>query len=315
MATGARVSIRPSALGGKGALLFCALELAFLATDYSNLFFLTLSFSAVLGALGSWWAYSNLRGLELVRCELPAAAADSARQVRVTLRTPHRTAFDLSIECKLGDGAIECAHLPLLRGAGEAVGTLPPQRRGVAAVPYLRVVSRHPFGLLTARIELPTAVGTELLTYPTPSAPDREQRAAAQHAEAGRPRAGRGPTLVGLREFRDGDSVASIHWKATARRGAPMVKESEYECGGERLIVLDRRCSEATLEARLGHATAAVLATKQAAPLHLHSQQCMLVVDDARGGAQTALRWLATASTLPMDAEPPRVDDTQQVLA
>ena len=61
-------SIRPTALGVKGVLLFVALELAFFATDYSNLFFLLLAFSSALGALGAAWSWQNLRNVRGFPC-------------------------------------------------------------------------------------------------------------------------------------------------------------------------------------------------------------------------------------------------------
>ncbi len=50
---GTAVSIRPSALGTKGLLLFATMELAFLATNYSNLVFRMLACCAMHGGLES----------------------------------------------------------------------------------------------------------------------------------------------------------------------------------------------------------------------------------------------------------------------
>ena len=56
-----RLPIRLSALGAKGLLLLAALELAFLATNYSNLFFLLLAFADLAFSLVHATALSAAR--------------------------------------------------------------------------------------------------------------------------------------------------------------------------------------------------------------------------------------------------------------
>jgi uncharacterized protein (DUF58 family) len=48
-----------------------------------------------------------------------------------------------------------------------------------------------------------------------------------QEATTGRP--GQGALYLGVREFRPGDPLRRVHWPATARRGAPVVKEFELD--------------------------------------------------------------------------------------
>lgn len=305
----ASIAIRPSALGGKGLLLFAALEVAFLATNYSNLFFLMLAFCAVLGGLGVLWSWRNLRGVQIVELTLPMAAAGSAREGAVELAVAlgaRRRRFDLEVAIEGEDGPEPVAWLPTCVGGARATCELPPRPRGVCAVERVRVTSTFPFGLFRARLRVP--IELELVTHPAP-APNPTQRtggaADASDDDGAAQRAGRGLALAGLREFRTGDAVADVHWRASARRGTAVVKERERDHSPTACAVLDRRCDATVLETALEHAAGMVLAARHRAPLRLLSQDCDLLVDPERGGTRAALRWLAQAAPLPDDAPAP----------
>jgi len=315
MANGRRVSIRPSGLGGKGVLLFCALELAFLATNYSNLFFLLLAFSAILGALGCWWAARNVRGVEVRDVELVGAAADAGRDVLVRLRAPGRARFDVGVELRLRRerATLPLCHAPMLHGEQLVAGVMAPRPRGVEPFGELRVRSQFPFGLFVAELRLP--LDGELVTWPAPDEHEQSRgRGRSGDADGERARAGRGDTLAGLRPFRAGDGLGDVHWKATARRGVAVVKERERDANALRECVLDRRCGADAFEVALSRATALVLAARHGRPLRLLSQDCDLLVDADRGGADDALRWLAAAQPLPADAPPPPLRRGARVL-
>ena len=298
-----RVSIRPSALGAKGFLGFAALELAFLATSYNNLFFLLLAFSAVLGVLGAWWSWRNLRDLRIESLELAAAASGNQRAARMHLTANRRSRFDIVLELDLGSGYGEVGYAPYLVNAQSIDDTVAGQPRGVRSIDHARVTSNFPFGFFMARTTL--AIEVELVTYPTP-VPFGENPSGGNHpGDRGSSHAGPGTAMAGLRAFRTGDRMSDVHWKATARRGTPVVKELECESAPAVNVVLDRRCDEATLERTLAQLTTLVLAARTDTPLHVHSQGVKLLVDPDRGGAQDALRWLAAAKALPSDATAP----------
>tara|TARA_R110002094_G_scaffold6311_18_gene15406 strand:+ start:609 stop:1565 length:957 start_codon:yes stop_codon:yes gene_type:complete len=299
-----RVSIRPSALGSKGLLLFAALELAFLATNYSNLFFLLLAFSAVLGVLGAWWSWRNLKGLRIETLEIATAASGSQRTTQVHLAGDRRPRFDLVLELHLEHGYDEVGYAPLMVKAQAIGATVAGQPRGVRTIDHVRVTSSFPFGFFIARTALP-ATG-EVVTYPTPI-PFGENRSDGNHAgDHGALHAGRGTALAGLRAFQAGDGISDVHWKATARRGTPIIKERERESAPAVDVVLDRRCEHSMLERALSQLTTLVLAARTDTPLHIHSQGVQLLVDPDRGGADQALRWLAEAEPLASDAPPPQ---------
>lgn len=292
--------VRPTELGWKGLALFVALEVAFFATSYSNLFFLVIVFSCVLGALGFSGGLRNLRQVSAGLGPVPLAAAGATRRASVRLESLRR-AFDLEVALELDDRCVELAHVPMLQGQRHLEAELPGLQRGVHPVRALLVTSTFPFGLLRLRRRL--AVDASLVTFPAPS------RGGAEYTLAGgeeQQLAGtaRSSTTAGLRTHRRGDELRDVHWKASARRGEPVVREWEPEGGDEIELVLDRRCHDESFERALADAAAVVLAAVAAErPLTLRSQGVTLRATRAAGERDQVLRWLAAAE--PVDAGAP----------
>jgi uncharacterized protein (DUF58 family) len=64
---------------------------------------------------------------------------------------------------------------------------------------------------------------------PSPTAPTRARAPApSRHGE-----------LAGLRAFRNGDDPRDIHWRSSAHRGIPLVREHEDDDGREAIVVFD----------------------------------------------------------------------------
>lgn len=300
----------PTSLGVKGALFFATVWLLYLATPYSNLFFLLTAFLAVLGIVGVAGAFANLRGVDVTIVRIEAGPADGghAAQLQATVAAGRR-AFGVSAWLEIGGECRHLADLPDLHGCTTAVGDLQGLPRGVHRVDAVRLRSRHPLGICRVERRLPIAAGTpvEVIAHPRPldlaagtdvgdALADQAARALAAHDE----------TVAALRDWRAGDSLRFVHWRATARRGAPIVKEFEHDVGSGLDLVVDRRGDAAAFEHRLAAATALVLAAVQRQqPLRLRSQGCDLAhtVDRPQGAAM--LRWLAAAAALPADAPPP----------
>jgi uncharacterized protein (DUF58 family) len=300
------VRIRPTELGLKGVLLLCALEVAFLATAYSNLFFLLIVFCCVLGGLGLLWTAGNTRGVQITCFEAPIRAAGEPREVRVVLRSTRRAAaFDLAVKLTTANECIELAHVPRLGGEHALIATLPAQSRSVLTLAGVQVVSRYPFGLFQVTREV--ALTAELVTHPRPFTPaELAARSGEGDGELGAITGARSNSIAGLRTFRTGDATADIHWKATARRGQPIVKEREHDTGDTVEIVLDRRCDGERFETALSLVTTAVLeACADQRPVQLRSQDFVANLGGARRSPLPILRWLAAAAPLPDDAPPP----------
>lgn len=300
------VRIRPAELGWKGLLLLATLLAAFFATSYSNLFFLLLAFCAALGGLGAFWTWRNLRGIEVLRIEVDAAPTDSERPVQVHLRGQRRHfGIEFGLRCSRERHAL--GRMDMLVGTARAPGTLPPQPRGLSTF-YVQLQSRAPFGLFQATCSSPLAI--EVVTYPAPlgTANSLDQIASGGVASSsGGSRAahsGADADVAGLRPFRPGDAPREVHWKASARRGEPVVMEREPHGALPREIVIDRRAS--SFERDLAAAATAVLASSARSPVRLCSQGIELRCDGDAAQRFALLRWLATATPLPADAGPPQ---------
>ncbi len=306
-----RLRAWPTPLGAKGALFFVCVLLLFFATPYSNLFFLLNAFLGALGGLGLLGAWNNLRRAQaaIVRIE-PAPVGGAAHvSLRVSLRRP---CFGATLLVEVGGRLVEAAQCAALRDGDLVEGTLRGLPRGVHAVTGVRIRSRHPFGVVM--FESRCAAGHEAVSYPQPDESQPIRPAAG--LDGPYPASGAEESISWLRQWRHGDAIRQIHWKATARRGEPIVKETERHggCGAE--IVLDRRLDEAALEAALAAAAGHVLhAARSKEPLRLRSQDADLRFDPDRGTADAMLRWLADARPLPVDAAPPPPPNSLRPLA
>jgi len=145
-----------------------------------------------------------------------------------------------------------------------------PRRRGEVRFGDLHARATGPLGLARRQWRVP-------LARTVPVYPDLRGLAAATGAE--RTEEGRARTrglhggreFAALRPYLPGDDLRSVDWKATARRGAPVVREWQPERNQEVWLLLD--CGR-QLSARLGggrtkldHAVDAALAVARAAAL------------------------------------------------
>ena len=138
--------------------------------------------------------------------------------------------------------ALQPSHQPLERrvppGASSILrATLTPQELGEFEWQDVRTRSLGPFGLAWwhRRLRLPAAL---------PVVPDHLRAAdhRAGSADQGRyvhASAGGGTELMGFRDYQRGDPMRSIDWKATARRGTPVVRLYANEEHVELVLAVD----------------------------------------------------------------------------
>ena len=115
--------------------------------------------------------------------------------------------------------------------------TLP--RRGIHHLSGLRLSTRFPFGLLRRSIDVESPV--DLLVYPAlvPVSNLVLHTELSQLGEKQSPALARSGEFHGLRELRPGDDPNSIHWRTSAHRGRPFVREFEEESGHTVVVVLE----------------------------------------------------------------------------
>lgn len=118
---------------------------------------------------------------------------------------------------------------------------LTPRRRGYLRLTGISVTRPDPFGLVNSRVLLPCESSLLVLPrrYPAPrlALPGRRQ-----HQPGGMTLAssvGDSQEVIGLREYRPGDSLRAIHWASWARSGKPQVKEHQDEFFTRHALALD----------------------------------------------------------------------------
>jgi uncharacterized protein (DUF58 family) len=235
-------TLRPTRAGWLFFVLTFGVGFAALNTG-NNLLYLVLSFMLAFLVLSGLLSESALRGVRIGRV-LPREAY-AGLPARVVLEIANRSrrapAFAIAVEDRgAGPGQRRTRSngrvfaLRVAPGATERRSyRFAAENRGWFEFESFRVSTRFPFGLFSKSLIL--EAGERLLVYPKVerlAAPARSGLTDPHESDA----TGRGPLgaeVSGLREFAPGDSLRRIHWRATARRGALVVRELESDTSAE----------------------------------------------------------------------------------
>jgi uncharacterized protein (DUF58 family) len=220
-----RIYVLPTGFGA----FFSALLLAMLvgALNYNNNPAMLLGL--LLGGAGLtslFAAHLQLSSLSIVTIAADPVAAGKPLSLRVYARAePGRVRRGLRVRC--GDAQ---STLSLDDGVGEAVLSLPTQRRGWLRPERLRISTTRPLGLALAW----SYVWPEqaLLVYPAPESQGPPLPEGAGHQAQARLHPA-GDDLHHLRSYRSGDPRRTIAWKASARRDELLVREYEQPLGAD----------------------------------------------------------------------------------
>ena len=188
---------------------------------------------AIVAAVSSWRHASALR----IAAPAPVTAFSNERfvlDVPVANLARRAAAFDVLVTF---DGAEPGARrvgafVPTL-AAGDAVrieAVHPTLRRGLHDQGAIELSSAFPLGLFTCRLRF--ALPHEILVLPRLGTIGRIERAGAiARGDSGHGSAGRGDEqeIYGIRAWRDGEGLRSVHWKLSARRGRLLVREFRSE--------------------------------------------------------------------------------------
>jgi uncharacterized protein (DUF58 family) len=223
--------------GGAFAVGFAAVNTG------NNLLYLLLGAMLGLIALSGWLSEQTLRGLEISR-RVPRGVT-VGKLVRITYHVTNRKKRLPTLAAFLTEvGLSEGAFLPSAL-AGESVSVRSENsfvKRGVFPLGALTLSTSVPFGMFTK--ERDVRLPGELVIWPRtdapariPSAPGGRNRPTTSASVAGT--AGARGEYRGLREYRPGDDPRDIHWRSTARRGEPVVREYDADAGEALWICLD----------------------------------------------------------------------------
>ncbi len=129
-------------------------------------------------------------------------------------------------------------------GPGERVDVTTarrPARRGSVASTRIEVRTAAPFGVAERRRHLSVDAHTLVLPSlePLGALPFIEEVATTDPGQQAVHRRGTGPEYLGVREYRQGDSMRHVHWGLTAKHGQVMVREFEQELTRRLAIVVD----------------------------------------------------------------------------
>lgn len=214
--------ILPTYHGWLFALLLLVLFVA--AVNYGNGLVYGLTFLlAAIAVVSMVHTHANLHGLRVAPgAPAPVFADETVRFPLTLVNDSARARYGLVVTIA-GREVARLEELPV-HGAASVELALPGARRGYLKLPPVTVTTRYPLGLLyswSRRLEL----DARALVYPAPAgeAPLASARGGESSDEGGR--VGEGDDFVGQREYRRGDSLRHVNWKALAREGVWLTKE------------------------------------------------------------------------------------------
>ena len=125
----------------------------------------------------------------------------------------------------------------LVEGRSDLLLALP--RRGSYQIRADGLTFTDPLGLWRVRVPLGEGATVVVLPRPVPVVLPSIDGA----APAGRLRADRGEELAGLRDYRRGDRLSSVHWRQSARLDRLVVVDAERRTRARRTVLLDTRAA------------------------------------------------------------------------
>jgi uncharacterized protein (DUF58 family) len=295
----------------------------------NNLLFLILSSLIAIILMSGILSSVTLSGVEM-RLELPEHIF-AGQAVRATLELQNEKltlpSFSLRVEGARSKGApaalletpVYFPHIAKRERVRQSVPMTFP-RRGVYRQDAFRIVTRFPFGFLQKARQL--SLAAEAFVYPSVE-PTQEFLEIMPGLQGAMETLSKGPgqDLYGLREYVPSDSSRHVHWKASARSGALMIREFTREDDCRLLLILDpyaaveRRGSEETTKISASERFERAVTLCAGLAWHFYERNALLQFRSAGIGTSLLpaedvifpiLRHLATAQPLA-----PRADRTQ----
>jgi uncharacterized protein (DUF58 family) len=240
--------LRFTSEGKKFLIITLAVGFAAVNTG-NNLLYLVLAMLLSLiiasGFLSEW----GIKGLMVKRTFPPFIFARTPCSIllAVTNTKKHLSSFSLEFEEQV-EGKTKGGLAYLFRVGPQKTQTqvyhLFFAHRGLHQLPTPRLLTRFPFGFFIkgARIKEPR----EVVVYP-PLLPREGLVPEITQGDEGsraRPQKGRGEDIFAVRDYLPGDASRDIHWRSTAKRAQPIVKEYERPAAKRIQIILNTSVSK-----------------------------------------------------------------------
>lgn len=225
--------------------IFISIAIGFAAVNTgNNLLYLVLAMLLSLiiasGFLSEW----GIKGLEIKRHFPPYifAHAPCGILLKVTNNKKYLPSFSLELEEQVdGDNKGGLAYFFRVgpQKTHSQIYRLVFPRRGLHRLHEPHLITRFPFGFFIKGVRIKE--NRDVVAYPPLMPWEKLLMEIPDTGEGSQtmPHKGRGEDIFAVREYLPGDTSRDIHWRSTAKRSQPMVKE--YESGGVKKvhIILD----------------------------------------------------------------------------
>jgi uncharacterized protein (DUF58 family) len=235
-----------------GFIFFGITLFVMLAAINSQTNLLFLAFGLMLGGLivSGLLSWVSLRNVEIKRLMSDHVVAGEPAEIQylLTNKKLRWPCFAVRItEVKASSALAQvpdgyCLHIPPGRTAVVTTRLLA-ERRGAITLSDIRLTCSFPFGFLNHAIHL--NMPEQLVVYPRVGILNRHlalryREAIESGAMTSNVRGGN-DEFYGLREYRSGDNIRSIHWRSTARTNQLMIREMAANAPPQVIVVLNLR--------------------------------------------------------------------------
>lgn len=236
-----------SPLGVLVILAAVSLAMGLFVTPQGYVLLLT---TLVIVGLGVVWPWIGLRGIgcELTFRTLRCREGDKAETVVEIVNRWPIPVWGLSIENgffvadqdeEVEDSAVALARIPGW-SRSEFVWQFEPRQRGVYPKSAPRIVTAFPFGIWKAKrgVTVRQKLTVWPRTYPLAQFPLPQGQHRCMTSPSDK-QTGHEGERIGVRSFRQGDSLRTIHWPLTARHGRFIVSERQGSAQAQARIFVD----------------------------------------------------------------------------
>ena len=228
---------------GKKFIIAAALISLAAVNTGNNLIYLILAMMLSIMAVAFWALWFNMRGLRLDISSGRPIFANSPADIAFSVENKKRLLPSFSLRLRLtggpevtveGEGLIPYIS-PKTGVEGEARATFP--KRGLYSLQGVALESGFPFIFLKKSLRMP--LKKEFIVFPEIKDIGDISGASGRGGEGESHRPGESEDILYLREFRHGDDLKKISWKATAKTDRLMVWQSAAHEPRTVLIILD----------------------------------------------------------------------------